>query len=543
MVLNLLETAWTSCSYIVVSVAGRTKNLQNLTKVVIIRPEKVFKRYDIRGKYPEELNEEFAKRIGKALGSLSLKNFTDEIVVCKDNKESSRKLKKKLIEGLLSTGIRVVDIGTGPTDYAAYSGMKRGCVSVETTSSHMPLNFNGFKFMYPEGNAFVNSDLEKIKQLFRSNDFIRGNGSVEKKEDMIEEYRRRLVKFSEDFFERQNKVVVDRLGGTAQLDKDILNNPDTNLIDITKDETPSIDPPNPKPEKLDRLAKKVEEEDADLGVAFDLDSDRIRVFYDGRFLSGDELFCILAQLTDGPIAASIDTTWALEQFGEVKNTRIGDPFLMEEAMNCGAKLAGEPNGHYAFTEFVPYPSGTLVSLILHGLDIEKRLRKVPDIYIERKNFEVENKGEIIDKIGGTLPESRIISDLDGLKFRHGNSTVLVRTSGNSEKIRIVVEGKGKKDVQHIARRAEEAIKSLSVKKSTPKNQLVGEVDKKRPGSTSFRKIKKLVIREDLLANYTIKNYLKFPFGLTKNEGITMDGETEQSAGREIKNPSLQTEGE
>jgi len=349
------------------------------------------------------------------------------------------------------------------------------------------------------------------------------------------------VKFSEDFFEVQNKVVVDTLGGTAQLDKDVLNNPDTNLIDITKNETPCIDPPNPKPEKLDRLAKKVEEEDADLGVAFDLDSDRIRVFYGGRFLSGDELFCILAQLTDGPIAASIDTTWTLKQFEEVKSTRIGDPFLMEGAMNCGAKLAGEPNGHYAFTEFVPYPSGTLISLILQGLDIEERLRKVPDIHIERKNFEVKNKGKIIDKIRRTLPESRIISDLDGLKFHHRNSTVLVRSSGNSEKIRIVVEGKRRKDVRCIAKRAEEAIKSLSTSKPTPKNQPAD--DRKRPSSTSFRKIKKLVTREDLLANYNIKNYLKFNFGLKRNEGITMNNETKQSVDGEIKNTSLQMEGE
>ncbi len=442
----------------------------------VIRPEKVFKRYDIRGKYPEELNEKFAEKIGKALGSLSLKNFTDEIVVCKDNKNSSRKLKKNLITGLLSTGIRVVDIGTGPTDYAAYSGMKRGCVSVETTSSHMPLNFNGFKFMYPEGNAFVNSDLEEIKKLFRSNDFIRGNGSVEKKEDMIKEYRCGLVKFSEDFFEMQNKVVVDTLGGTAQLGKDILKDPYINLIDITKNETPSIDPPNPKPEKLDRLTKKVEEEDADLGFAFDLDSDRIRVFYGGRFLSGDELFCILAQLIDGPIAASIDTAQALESFGEVKYTKVGDPFLMDEAMRSNAKLAGEPNGHYALTEFVPYPSGTLVGLILSGLDLKKRLKKIPDIHVERRSFEVEDKWSVINLVRENIPKRKIVSELDGLKFRYRDSSVLIRTSGNSQKIRICVESKNKAGSRMIPGELKKDIKKLKFGNLSPSGCLRARSD-------------------------------------------------------------------
>lgn len=405
-----------------------------------MKPEKVFKRYDIRGKYPEELDEEFAERLGKALGTFSAENFSEKVVVSRDRKDSSKPLKNALIEGLKSSGIEVVDVGVGPTDYAAWCGKEKSCISIQVTSSHMPLNFNGFKFMYPEGNGFVNEDLYSIQDLFREQKFNSGQGSV-KEENLIDKYKDEALEFASNFNESPGKnIVFESMGGEARILPELLEKQSHNVVDISEKERPYIDPPNPKPENLGRLEKKFEELDADLGLTFDLDADRITVYHQDRFLTGDEIFSVLAQLVDGEIVASIDTSKALEQFREVDYTRVGDPFVMDEALEIDAELAGEPNGHYSFTDFVPYNSGILAALIISGLDLDEKLSNMPDYRIERDSIQVEEKHEVIEALKDEFGED-IISDLDGVKFNYGNAEVLVRPSGSSPKVRIIAESR------------------------------------------------------------------------------------------------------
>lgn len=423
-----------------------------------MKPEKVFKRYDIRGVYPEEINEEFAERLGKALGTFTARNYSEKIVVSKDNKETSQTLKEALIKGLRSTGVDVLDVGTGPTDFAAWSGMKNDCVSVQVTSSHMPLNFNGFKFMYPEGNGFVNEDLYEVQDLFREKDFNKGNGDLDLLDEMLERYKEELIEFSSKFLDNyENKVVFESMGGTSRIFPEIMEELGLKVIDISKEKNPYIDFPNPKPENLEHLKEKVEETDADLGLACDLDADRVTVYYKDRFLSGDEIFQILAQLVDSEIVASIDTSKGLEDFGKIEHTKVGDPFVMDKALEIDADLAGEPNGHYSFTDFVPYNSGMLAALILSGLDIEERLQELPDYHVSRDSVETENKEEVIEFLKKSIEEEQIISDLDGVKFQENKAEVLVRPSGSSPKVRIISESLDKESSEEALKSAAERI--------------------------------------------------------------------------------------
>lgn len=401
-----------------------------------MKPEKVFKRYDIRGKYPEEIDEEFAELLGKALGSFISEGFGEKVVVCRDNKEGSETLKQVLIAGLQSTGLKVVDIGEGPTDYAAWAGKKNNSVSVQVTSSHMPLDFNGFKFMYPEGNGFVNEDLYQVQDLFRERSFKERKGSLENFK-MLRDYKKEIIEFASTYSENSGKkIVYESMGGTGRILPELLEELGHEVIDISESNRPYIDPPNPEPENLDKLRKRVEEEDADLGIANDLDADRITVYYKDRFLSGSEIFCILAQLIDGELVASIDTSKALESFGEISYTQVGDPFVMDKALEINAELAGEPNGHYSFTDFVPYNSGILTALILSGLNIEERLEKIPNYFVIRESIEVDDKDQVIENLKN---DKKVISDLDGVKFKEESAEVLVRPSGSSSKVRVISE--------------------------------------------------------------------------------------------------------
>ncbi|MFP4038384.1 MAG: hypothetical protein ACLFTA_01215 [Candidatus Nanohaloarchaea archaeon] len=402
-----------------------------------MNPEKVFKRYDIRGEYPEEIDERFGERLGKSLALLLTEKFEKEVSVCRDAKQSSKPLKKALIKGLKSSGVKVYDAGNGPTDYAAWTGKKTGCVSVQVTSSHMPSNFNGFKMMYPEGNSFVNEDLDRVKEFFRSGEFERGDAEVEEM-FLIEKYKEEVLKFAEKYYEKGNSVVYSSMGGSGSVLPDILDERGQKVLDVSPSELKN--PPNPKPENLD-LEKKVEKAGADIGIANDLDADRITVYFDGEYLSGDELFCVLAQLFEGKVVASIDAVKGLEEFADVEYTRVGDPFVLEKAVDSGSVLAGEPNGHYAFTNFVPYSSGVAAGIILSGLDLEKKLGKVPNFEVERRSVEVDDKNKALNVVEAETDDEKVVSRLDGLKFVEDGVSVLVRPSGSSSRLRAVASSR------------------------------------------------------------------------------------------------------
>ncbi len=420
--------------------------------------EAVFKRYDIRGRYPEELNEEFAELLGKSLGTFVNRKYRNEVVVVRDNKKTSRTLKNSFIQGLKDTGIKVLDADTGPTDYTAYTGKEEDAVSVQVTSSHLPLEFNGFKFMYPEGNGFTNPDLNEVKNIFRSRDFDKGEGYTEKLENPLKNYKEELRKVSKQISEDwDKKVVVDSLGGaTENVLADVLRSLGAKVVEISEDKPckPYQDPPNPKPEYLQELKDKVKETEADLGLATDMDGDRVTAYKNG-FLTGDEVFSVFAQLIPGNTVASIDSSQALQTIVESRGdkvfyTRVGDPFVMDKAIKEQVGLAGEPNGHYAFLDFVPYSSGTLSGLILAGIPLEDYLGDIPDYYTLRQSIEVKNKEDKMDKIAD-LTEQRydIGSKKDGVKINEETFTALVRPSGSSPKIRIIIESSQKDTASQV----------------------------------------------------------------------------------------------
>ncbi|MFB6147723.1 MAG: hypothetical protein ABEJ66_02455, partial [Candidatus Nanohaloarchaea archaeon] len=235
------------------------------------------------------------------------------------------------------------------------------------------------------------------------------------------------------------------------------------------EERPYMDPPNPEPDKLERLEHRVEEEDADIGVANDMDADRVAVYYDGEWMLGDRLFSLLTQLIEPEdVVASIDTSRAVEELveswgGEIHYTRVGDPFVIDEALDQDAELAGEPNGHYCFPEFVPYNSGTLAALLLSAMDIDSKLADIPDYRTARENVEVtdqEEKEERMEEVEKRVKqEYRVISDLDGVKFELGEGNVLIRPSGSSPVIRVIAEASDEEEAGDLCERSVELVRN------------------------------------------------------------------------------------
>ncbi|MFB6204678.1 MAG: hypothetical protein ABEJ75_03460 [Candidatus Nanohaloarchaea archaeon] len=423
-----------------------------------MKPEKVFRRYDIRGEYPGEVDEEFAEKLGKALGTFVQDNSGEKVVVGRDNKESSVELKAKLVKGLVSTGVKVYDAGEGPTDYLAFAASSKNAVGVQVTSSHMPLDFNGFKFVYPEGNGFVNEDLYEVQDLFRAGDFVEGDGSVTG-DSLREEYREQLKSYFERFFDSiEKKVVVDTLGGAATgFLPDLLEELGAEVIDVSSERKGfHVDPPEPRPELLEHVESRVEKEDADLAVATDLDADRIALYFDGGWVSGDDLFALFAEMLDGDVVASVDTSPAVEEVVESRGssiyyTRVGDPFVVSRMIEEEAELSGEPNGHYCFPGFVNYNSGTLAGLLLAGMDLEERLDAVPGYFTERRSVEVDDRERVMDEVREHAREEHDVTDeKDGVKFAVGDATVLVRPSGSSPVVRIIAQSRDERNAEEAA---------------------------------------------------------------------------------------------
>ena len=417
----------------------------------------LFERYDIRGKHPEEIDEEFAVDIGAAYASFVRESDDSKVVVCRDTKESSKGLKEAVIKGLLSSGIDVLDAGIGPTDYCAFAGKERNCFSVQITSSHLPYDNNGFKFIYPAGNSLINEDLARIKDLYKQGSDSRDSGELrDVSERLKSDYIDEAVRFlSDNGLKPHSSVYIETMGGAGgELIEKVLDTSDIkNKISDGK-----FDPPNPEKHELRDLREAVDSGQYDLGVAMDMDADRAQIYFDGAWMNGDTVFAVLADVFDPEtVVGSLDSSDAVRKAfdGKFVDTRVGDPFVLEKLIEEDAPLGGEPNCHYAFREFVPYHSGTMTALVISALDLESILKRVKDISIKKVSVNVEDKELALKKISGIIEEKfEVVSRQDGIKYITGDESVLIRSSGTSEKLRITSYGK---DNTKAERALEEAV--------------------------------------------------------------------------------------
>ena len=426
----------------------------------------VFTRYDVRGEYPSELNEEFALKFGKAIGTFA-KNM---IVVGFDTRQCSRSLKSALVAGILSTGVDVIDVGLGPTDKIALAGNHYGAdLSVMITASHHDWTRNGFKLMYTKGNGFSNDDMAKIKKLFMSSEF---RASLHKDigiyTDKYAEFQDIYVSKAIDAFKKyfdniDATVVVDCCEGGASVTTPILlEKLGAKVIRVNCNTVPTFSiHPEPDEENRNHLIQVLNDNKADIIVGHDPDADRIFAYdSEGNWISGDDIFCILAKIASAKkIVASLDTSKMLEDVtgAEVIFTPVGDIFVSKKAIEEGADFCGEPNGHYAFPDFCWYNSGTFCALVLaaKAKELVSLRESFPKYYILKEKIKFSDMAAAIDKMKKIKDmvvsddTCSVISDEDGVKFDVSGIVCFVRPSGTSPVVRVVVEGRDEKETKEI----------------------------------------------------------------------------------------------
>lgn len=322
----------------------------------------ILREYDIRGIIGETLSADDARAIGRAYGSIVVRQGGKVVCIGYDGRISSPELERACVDGLLACGLEVLRVGRGPTPmlyYAVRSLSADGGIMI--TGSHNPPNHNGFKIMIG-AKSFYGKDIQELGRVAAAGDYVSGHGRIVD-HPILDDYVARLLQDYDGA--RPLKVVWDAGNGATgeALTRLAARLPGRHtLLYAEIDGTfPNHHPDPTEPHTLHDLQDKVLEEGADLGIAFDGDGDRIGVV-DGqaRILWGDQILQILAEdvLEHRPGATIIaDCKASQALFDEVARMggqplmwRTGHSLIKTKMAECGSPLAGEMSGHIFFAD-------------------------------------------------------------------------------------------------------------------------------------------------------------------------------------------------
>jgi len=441
---------------------------------------KVFGAYDIRGIYPNQINEKIAYKIGVGIA----KFFREGTIgISRDIRFGSEEIKRGLISALTRNGINVVDFGILPTPllyFGVINWKLDGGLSI--TASHNPPNYNGIKIVgknaVPIGMGY---GLEKILELAKGgNEVCRKRGIVERNTQIVEEYIEFLSKKIN--FEEKIKVVTDNSNGVVNLILPrIFRELNIEFLSIND----KIDPhfsnrmPEPTRENLAPLSRVVVKEKASFGVGFDGDGDR-SVFVDdkGRVLDGSQslfLFLYFLDLKNEKIVYDISCSHYLYDFirkkgGTPIEEKVGNLFIKRRMEKENALIGGEYSSHFYFREIGYVDDGIFSLLKMAQIYSEKERKlseivdKIPKTYRIEEKIQTHSKWEIIEKIKTIIEKTNHkYSEIDGVKVWLDNGWFLIRASNTQPLIRVTIEGQDEKSLKQIKRYVKEVLNKCGLK--------------------------------------------------------------------------------
>jgi phosphomannomutase/phosphoglucomutase len=325
-------------------------------------PHTIFKAYDIRGIVDQSLTTDITFKIGQAVGSEVIAKGQHSIVIGRDGRLSGPMLAKALSDGLRASGVNVVDIGVAPSPVVYYSSYSKGIPScIAITGSHNPPDYNGFK-MVVDGTTLSAERIQSLKQRILDDDFSHGQGSYVE-EEIIEDYIQRIVGDVKP--KRKMKIVIDCGNGVAGATApQVFNQIGCDVIELFSEVDGTFPNHHPDPSQLENLQDlihAVKEHDADLGLAFDGDGDRLGVITRaGEVVWPDRQMILFARdvLSRNPgceIIYDVKCTRNLPTEieaagGKATMWRTGHSFIKAKLKETGAAIAGEMSGHIFFKE-------------------------------------------------------------------------------------------------------------------------------------------------------------------------------------------------
>lgn len=417
-------------------------------------PHEIFKAYDIRGIVGQTLTTDIIRIIGHSIGSEAQARGLTSIAIGRDGRLSGSELSHSLAEGIQKSGITVLDVGmvATPMLYLAahelcnYSG-------VMVTGSHNPPDYNGLKIVLG-GETLAAESIQNLRIRIEKNDLISGKGSYSK-QDITEMYLKRIT--SDITLERPIKIIVDCGNGVAGAYAPTLYRRlgcEVTEIFCEVDGTfPNHHPDPSVPENLRDVIHALNTTDAEIGLAFDGDGDRLGIVTkDGNIIYPDRqlmLFAadVLSRNPGGQIIFDVKCTrklapWIKSHGGKPIMWKTGHSFIKGKLKETGALLAGEMSGHiffkerwYGFDDGL-YAGARLLELLSHKEDCSATLNSIPDSVntpeLQIKLKEGENYALIsqLQKIAQFDNSERVVT-IDGLRVEYKDGFGLARSSNTT----------------------------------------------------------------------------------------------------------------
>ena len=435
---------------------------------------KIFKAYDIRGIYPQQIDENLAYKIGQAYCRIVKPD--QSVAVGMDVRTHSSSLKKSLIDGLIDAGVDVVDLGLISTEMLYFAvGNYDYSGGIQVTASHNTAEFNGFKMTRSKAIP-ISSDtgiLEIRDLIMDRQDRVESDlsGKVEKR-DILEDFALFVLSMIDKDKLKNFKIAFNpNFGFGGEVLKKVIEVGNLNIdlvgINDTLDGTFPKGQPDPfKMENRPEFIRFVKDSRVDIGVAWDADADR--VFFctaEGEFIEPyyiNTVFArhLLKKAGGGKIIYDPRYTWALidiakEFNGEAFLERVGHSFIKARMRKEDAIFAGESSGHTYFKDFWYADSGIIPLLILleiisEGVSLNDLIDPIADRYFisGEINKSVSDKDVILKRIEERYHDAEI-SKIDGLSIEYQEWRANIRGSNTEPLLRLNIEGKSQKIVEEV----------------------------------------------------------------------------------------------
>lgn len=444
--------------------------------------EKIFRAYDIRGIYPEEINEETAYQIGRAFVCYLLETEgekPEKIVVGRDARLSSPVLTRSFIRGVTDESVDVLNIGQVTVDMVFFASGKRHLPAAMITASHNSKEYNGFKMMRKDADETgLDSGLDNIKNIILEKNWLEPAGDFGHviEEDISADFIHHVLSFVDPESLRPMRIAIDASSGVVGpiLTKILKKLPvEYTPLYFDPDGDFPYHEPNPTIESnIKDLINELRNGHYHFGCAFDGDGDRI-VFVDehGEPVNPSIIGAIMARhflilnsynkVVYGAVVSQIVPDIINIYGGEAIRERVGI-YIKKRLKEVNGILGVETSGHYYFRENFFADSGIISFLVM--LDILSRKKKSLSVLnaeldkyfsIPEINFKVDNSGEFLKKIAQNF-EGYDIDWLDGLTVRTEDFWLNIRPSNTEPLVRLNIEAKDelilervKKDVQAL----------------------------------------------------------------------------------------------
>jgi phosphomannomutase len=422
--------------------------------------DSIFKAYDVRGLYPDELNEDVARRIGAAFAEFAP---SEAIVLARDCRLSSPSLAAAFTEGVTGRGVNVTDIGQATTDMLYFASGKLGLPGAMFTASHNPPAYNGLK-LCREGAGPVGEDsgLMEVRDLAaRDLPPAQARGTVETR-GMLDPYVEHVLSFVDGEAMAPFTVVADAANGMAGLVlPPVFERLPLKLtgLYLELDGTFPNHPADPiQPENQEDLRRAVKEHGADIGLAFDGDADRVfLVDEQAQGVSGSLVTAMVAEAMlerepGAKIIHNLICSWVVpevvrEHGGESIRTRVGHSFIKKIMAETGAIFGGEHSGHYYFRDHYRADSGLIAALIVlerlskAGVPLSELLAPYRRYEASGEiNIEVEDQEAAIERVAAAFADGKQ-DRLDGLTVEYEDWWLNVRASNTEPLLRLNVEAR------------------------------------------------------------------------------------------------------